>query len=411
MIHFDKSIELAADYAPAWMGKAWAHHFLSEFNYGDIPDEVSLQRATPAALKALQLDPNLPEAHAIMGLIEPNGDELNPKVVAHFEKAIALNPNYADAYLWYANDLWETPLKAQQYLKKAVQLSPMSIIANNNYAMQLLTFGQLSEAADIAKHMKTINAKHQFPYAIYGHINTVKGEHAQAALLLRQAEQYGSSVMRLNFYAADALSFLGLDTAAGQYMEDSFLAPLKYWYSGNLELYVSQMRQSFPRNESDSLGFLQRAFAEATAGNYNEATKFFKQTDICETCANRIFSFQQSGDLDTAKMLLDKKKKYLKSFLSSGVKYTRYYSYMVPIEIEQFIVAYLEGDVERAVEYLKIALEKKFLFYLSIKNDPMYNKLHQHPDWLELLEESNERAKVQRELYLKLLEQQKSTAI
>ena len=66
---FNKAIEISPDYAPAWMGKAWALLFLSELQYGDIPNEISLKRARPAAEMALLLAPEQPENQAVMGLL------------------------------------------------------------------------------------------------------------------------------------------------------------------------------------------------------------------------------------------------------------------------------------------------------------------------------------------------------
>ena len=84
------------------MGKAWASLFLSEYSYGNILHEVAMNNARPAIEKALQLAPYLPEAHAIKGLLESYNNEPE-KAIIHYQKAIMLNPNYADAYHWYAN--------------------------------------------------------------------------------------------------------------------------------------------------------------------------------------------------------------------------------------------------------------------------------------------------------------------
>jgi TolB-like protein len=53
LLHFNQAAEISPDYAPAWMGKAWAIIFLSEFHYGDLPLHDAIERARPAAEKAL----------------------------------------------------------------------------------------------------------------------------------------------------------------------------------------------------------------------------------------------------------------------------------------------------------------------------------------------------------------------
>ncbi len=58
-----------------------------------------------AALRALQIDDRLPEAHTALALIVQNYDWDWQTAEKEFRRAIELNPNYATAHHWYAEHL------------------------------------------------------------------------------------------------------------------------------------------------------------------------------------------------------------------------------------------------------------------------------------------------------------------
>ena len=67
----------------------------------------SVTRARAAALQALQLDPQLAEAHTSLALLAENYDWDFPKAEEEYRKAIAANPNYPTAHQWYSEFLME----------------------------------------------------------------------------------------------------------------------------------------------------------------------------------------------------------------------------------------------------------------------------------------------------------------
>ena len=207
--------------------------------------------------------------------------------------------------------------------------------------------------------------------------------------------------------AARPLADIGLQEQAGDYFDGTHMHVFRYWYQGNSELYLSQSREVFPRNENDSLGLWFRAEAEARTGNYDEAVKYFKQADLFETNRERIYSYQQVGENQLARSLLEKAKTLLQSEREMGAKFVNTAPTDQPIEIAAMEIAYLEGDIDRAIINLKsamsIANDKKYIIGFKYKVLPMYKNLRQHPDWPILLAESERRAAIQREIYLKLV--------
>ena len=88
-------------YALAYAGMADSYALLSA--YAVPPPKEAMPLAKAAAQKALELDDTLAEAHASLGMALWAGEIDFAGSAAEFEKAIALNPNYATAHHWYAN--------------------------------------------------------------------------------------------------------------------------------------------------------------------------------------------------------------------------------------------------------------------------------------------------------------------
>lgn len=100
LVYFYEAIALDPSFARAYSGVADYYNFLSIF--GVMPPDESFPAAREAALKAVELNPNLAEAHISLGIIAFGYDWDNEGAERHLKKALSLNPNLADAHLWYA---------------------------------------------------------------------------------------------------------------------------------------------------------------------------------------------------------------------------------------------------------------------------------------------------------------------
>jgi TolB-like protein/DNA-binding winged helix-turn-helix (wHTH) protein len=117
---------------------ALADAYVLLIGYGSRPPDDLMGRARAAALRALQLDATLPEAHTAMALIVQNYDWDWQTAEREYQRAIALNPNYATAHHWYAEHLmWRGRFaEALAESERAGQLDPLSlIIAADNGAI------------------------------------------------------------------------------------------------------------------------------------------------------------------------------------------------------------------------------------------------------------------------------------
>ena len=133
---FQKAIEADPHYARAYAGLADDYAMMS--NYGLVSAKEYTPKARAAALKALQLDDSLAEAHASLAAIAENYDQDWHTAEREYRRAIELNPNYATAHHWYAECLgfegrFDDALAESE---RARQLDPLSlIIAADNGAI------------------------------------------------------------------------------------------------------------------------------------------------------------------------------------------------------------------------------------------------------------------------------------
>jgi TolB-like protein/DNA-binding winged helix-turn-helix (wHTH) protein/Tfp pilus assembly protein PilF len=133
---FKQAIAKDPNYARAYAGLADSYAIMSE--YGFVPANEYMPQARAAALKALQLDDSLAEAHTSLALIVQNYDWDWQAAEGEYRRAIRLNENYATAHHWYAECLafqgrFDEALAESE---RARELDPLSlIIAADNGAI------------------------------------------------------------------------------------------------------------------------------------------------------------------------------------------------------------------------------------------------------------------------------------
>ncbi|MDA0993093.1 MAG: hypothetical protein O3A13_05620 [Proteobacteria bacterium] len=96
----DKAITMDPDYAPAYAQRGIAAIFLSKGSYGTMPDAEAHKQAKPYIDRALELDPQLAEAWAGLGLYFNQQPSMHEEAISALTKALELNPNLIDASNW-----------------------------------------------------------------------------------------------------------------------------------------------------------------------------------------------------------------------------------------------------------------------------------------------------------------------
>jgi TolB-like protein/Flp pilus assembly protein TadD len=232
-----------------------------------IPPNEGFPKAREAVTRALEIDETLGEAHATLGHIHFQYDRDWVGAEREFKRAIELNPNYANAHLWYALSLMWTGRHDEAVLEitRAQQLDPLLLAVNANVGFILAAAHRYDEA--IAECRKTVDLDPNFPLGHYrlGQIYTLKGAYPEAIAELEKAVAVSRSSPRataelglahaLNGNRAEALRLVSdLITRSKQRYVSPFDVALIY--AGLRDPKAWEWLQRAERDRSPSLNFL-----------------------------------------------------------------------------------------------------------------------------------------------------------
>ncbi len=222
--YFQQAIDNDPSYALAYAGLADSYSLLGSTTGGLSPRE-NFPKARAAALKALEIDDALAEAHAALALVRLRYDWDWPAAEREIKRAIELNPNYATTYQWYANYLAIMGRldEAIAEEKRAQELDPLSLNINTivarrfydarqydqaieqcqktlemdpNFAQAHFTLGQAyeqktryEEAIAALTKATTLSPSNPFHVSALGHAYAVSGQKSEAMKILDQLNE------------------------------------------------------------------------------------------------------------------------------------------------------------------------------------------------------------------------------
>ncbi|WP_324721037.1 tetratricopeptide repeat protein [Salinimicrobium sp. HB62] len=163
---FKGSIELDPDYALAWSGLADAHSLLKYYGLPLPPNSLS---PIFVASKAVELNPNLGEAHCSLG-IAYSGEQNGPAAKREFEAAINLSPSYAEAYIWlgWINLMMGNATEALAVGEKSVKFNPLSPAFRIFLSIIYLGNKKYAEGLKEAQRAREINPDYSFTHFVEG---------------------------------------------------------------------------------------------------------------------------------------------------------------------------------------------------------------------------------------------------
>jgi TolB-like protein/DNA-binding winged helix-turn-helix (wHTH) protein/Tfp pilus assembly protein PilF len=184
--YFSQAIERDPAYAQAYSGLADTYALMGDWEYGVLTPREALPRAKAAAVKALQLDEALGEAHVSLAFCMDAFDWDLKSAEIEFRRGIELNPGYATAHHWYA---WHLTLSGKKpdaiaEMRRALTLDPLSLIINADLA-ELLVIAHLTDES-IRQSRKTIEMDANFPLA-----------HNQLAVAYLQSQRADDAIAEL----------------------------------------------------------------------------------------------------------------------------------------------------------------------------------------------------------------------
>jgi eukaryotic-like serine/threonine-protein kinase len=243
--YFQQAIEFDGSYAPSYAGLADCYSLLGSAPYTAIPPSEAFPKAKTNAVRALELDYDLAEAHVSLGYSALVYERNYPEAEREFLKAIELRPDYATAHQYYAYYLTAMGNvgEAINERKRALAIEPKSSLLNTalgeayyqarqfsdsigpnqqalaidpRYADAIINIGRAYEQmkmypqAQQAYQSILAFAPHEPALlALLGHLYAVTGRYDQAREIITQLREISGSRYVPSLYVA--LIYIGLE--------------------------------------------------------------------------------------------------------------------------------------------------------------------------------------------------------
>jgi TolB-like protein/Tfp pilus assembly protein PilF len=143
---FHQAIDRDPTYAEGYVGLGDCYNILGYYNA--LAPLEAYPKGKAAALKALELDRSLAEAHASLGVVHRDFDWDWPGADSEFQRAIELNPNSVEAHHWRGTllSMLSRPTEAIEEKNHALAIDPLSVVVRTDLA-RVLYFARDYDAA------------------------------------------------------------------------------------------------------------------------------------------------------------------------------------------------------------------------------------------------------------------------
>jgi serine/threonine protein kinase/tetratricopeptide (TPR) repeat protein len=250
---FEKAIEKDPDYALAYAGLSDSWGAMGWYRWSPLKEAYT--RAKAAAVRALEIDNSLAEAHTSLAHVRDVYDWDWHGAEEEYKKAIELNPNYPTAHHWYSLFLVATGHlnEAVMEARRAQELDPLSLIINENLGDVLRLAGRYDEA--IEQLQKTLDLDPSFSVA-----------HFTLAAAYEDNGMHDKAITEYMKYAPQELALTLKDAYMKSGMKGFLEKLLELAIESSMKTYVSSYRiaelYAILGKKDEAFSWLEKAYAE-----------------------------------------------------------------------------------------------------------------------------------------------------
>ncbi|HTD51529.1 MAG TPA: tetratricopeptide repeat protein, partial [Thermoanaerobaculia bacterium] len=259
---FERAISRDPRYMPAYTGLADSYCIFGF--YGGISTQEAFARARQAAEKAHELEPESPDVHVSLALVEHYFGWDFRREEMELRRAIELAPRSGASYSWLSLMLSfnQRHAEALELARRAAELEPLSANVQTNVGWHFFATRRFDEAIPELRRALHIDPNAPYPLWTIGLTYQLAGRHAEAVASLEKAVDITGG--RQPYYLA---LLGGAHAAAGQ--RDRALALLDELKQREAREYIAPFHLAFlylPLGETDeAIACLERACAERNA--------------------------------------------------------------------------------------------------------------------------------------------------
>lgn len=257
--YFQLAIEKDPNYALAYAGLADCYSIIGSAIVGTVPASGVAPQARAAALKSLELDDTLAEAHTSLATVRFNYDWDWNAAASGFRRAVELNPSYATAYQrnsLYLMSMGRTSESIAE-MNRAHDLDPLSISMNFSLGWRLYMAREYDQAIEQLRNTIDMDTAFVLPHLVLGQAYEQKKAYDQAIAELRRATELSLGSPPVLAALARTLAVSGRITEARNLLEQLQLSKRQYVSP----FYVAIVYAGLGENER-ALDWLEKAYAD-----------------------------------------------------------------------------------------------------------------------------------------------------
>jgi len=203
----DQAIEKDPAYAPAWAQRGVAEMLLADDSYGTIPRDEAYPNGKQFIDAALELNPDLAEAWAGLGLYYINRPTEIEHAVAALDKALSINPNLIDASNWMYIALVRSgqPRTALQILEQVMQKDPLYLPGFGNSMRSYDEFGLEEKAQALVDNFRNYDPNNLHLLHLEAEHHLYYGRPAKGFVLAERSLSGGPSDVNAGLAYSNAL--------------------------------------------------------------------------------------------------------------------------------------------------------------------------------------------------------------
>jgi tetratricopeptide (TPR) repeat protein len=420
---FEEAIRLDENYAPPYAGLAVA----LELDYNNDGRAAARESAVRAAETAIELDPELAEGHAALGLILMDDAENKfEHAERSLRRALDLDPSLSNAYNWLSNVLRKQGRyeEANAVQKQGLLVDPLNPILSVNSALGLRRLGEHERAEQILMRLTYLPDPPGVAYfglvgLYYDTGEFDKSVHWAKEALLAHHEYPGFAIMLAWRYenlglTEDADYWAAVGLAHTPQPEQKFY--YKAWPFqirgdlAGLRTEIDKLRIALGSDIDALHGIYAAEYASANifVGNFDVGIDVFEKTFDFESlstlqhpAAFRLglefshvlaYAYQQAGRDDEANVLFTRVHEQLNAYV---VEQNMDFGPLHHLIAQNFG---LRGDFDAAADALEAAIKVGWLRYLWVVNDPTWAKTIADPRIARMLDDVKVELESQRAL-------------
>jgi len=205
----ERAVELDPQFAIAHSELADCYALLNW--YVEPPPAGAWERAKESALRAVDADPNLPEAHASLGFVKLHYDRDWMAAERELRKAIELKPSNQVAHRWYAYSLSAMGRHDEAYaeIERARQISPQSAVIATAVSNVLFLAGKFDDAVAQCKKSLELDPGAVAAHTILRWAYELKGMHNEAMAAFEQERSFAGDTPTTHAKRAHVLAAIG----------------------------------------------------------------------------------------------------------------------------------------------------------------------------------------------------------